>query len=149
MSTRYAAQLEDVRAASERISGLAHRTPVVTCETLDRLAGRRLFFKCEHLQKAGAFKFRGASNMLARLDREKASRGKAFVYRAELQPNGPARRLLQGLRDRLFGGDAVALVASLMDSRPPSADELAELEQLVKDLKQRGRGGKRSRRSSG
>ena len=75
MSTRYAAQLEDVRAASERISGLAHRTPVVTCETLDRLASRRLFFKCEHLQKAGAFKFRGASNMLARLDREKASRG--------------------------------------------------------------------------
>ncbi len=83
------------------------------------------------------------------VSRAKASRGKAFVYRAELQPNGPARRLLQGLRDRLFGGDAVALVASLMDSRPPSADELSDLEQLVKDLKQRGRGGKRSRRSSG
>ena len=65
--TTYAIDLSAVRAAAGRIGGLAHRTPVLTCSTLDRLAGRSLFFKCEHLQKAGAFKFRGACNAVARL----------------------------------------------------------------------------------
>ena len=54
MST-YAIDLDSVRTAAERIAGLAHRTPVVTCATLDRFAGRALFFKCEHLQKVGAW----------------------------------------------------------------------------------------------
>lgn len=71
----YAASLDDVRAAATRIQGLAHRTPVATCATLDRLAGRALFFKCEHLQKAGAFKFRGACSAVARLDDATACRG--------------------------------------------------------------------------
>jgi threonine dehydratase/serine racemase len=71
----YAADLEAVRAAARRIAGLAHRTPVVTCATLDRLAGRALFFKCEHLQKAGAFKFRGACNAVQKLAADEAARG--------------------------------------------------------------------------
>jgi len=71
----YAADLDAVRAAAQRIAGLAHRTPVATCATLDRLAGRRLFFKCEHLQKAGAFEFRGAANAVFRLPKESAARG--------------------------------------------------------------------------
>lgn len=75
MSTRYAADLADVRAAAERIAGRAHRTPVRTCATLDRLAGCELFFKCEHLQKVGAFKFRGACNTLLQLDPADAARG--------------------------------------------------------------------------
>ena len=78
------------------------------------------------------------------VSREKASRGKAFIYQAELKPTGPARQLLQGLCDRLFGGDTVALVASLMDSRPPTADELSDLERLVGDLKNQRRRRKRS-----
>jgi threonine dehydratase len=73
--TSYAADLEDVRAAARRIAGFAHRTPVATCATLDRLAGRSLFFKCEHLQKAGAFKFRGACNAVMKLPPEIAARG--------------------------------------------------------------------------
>src|SRR5919197_5999 len=73
--TTYAADLRDVRAAARRIEGLAHRTPVLTCATLDRLAGRSLFFKCEHLQKAGAFKFRGACNAVRRLSGAVAARG--------------------------------------------------------------------------
>jgi threonine dehydratase len=73
--TSYAADLEDVRAAARRIAGFAHRTPVATCATLDRLAGRSLFFKCEHLQKAGAFKFRGACNAVMKLAPETAARG--------------------------------------------------------------------------
>jgi len=73
--TTYAADGAAVRAAAERIHGVAHRTPVVTCHTLDELAGRRLYFKCEHLQKVGAFKFRGAYNALSRLDADERRRG--------------------------------------------------------------------------
>jgi len=73
--TTYAADLYDVRAAAERIAGLAHRTPVATCATIDRLAGRHVFFKCEHLQKVGAFKFRGACNAVIKLSDEAATRG--------------------------------------------------------------------------
>ena len=64
-----------VQGAARRLAGVVHRTPVVTCSTLDQMAGRRLFFKCEHLQKTGAFKFRGASNAVLRLTDEVARRG--------------------------------------------------------------------------
>lgn len=74
MST-YACTLADVRAAAERIRGLAHRTPVLTSETLDALAGRSLFFKCENLQKIGAFKYRGATNAVRKLTDSEAARG--------------------------------------------------------------------------
>jgi len=52
-----------------------HRTPIMTCEALDRLAGARLFFKCENLQKAGAFKSRGACNAVFSLSEKQARRG--------------------------------------------------------------------------
>jgi threonine dehydratase len=55
----------DVEAAARRIAGSVHRTPIVTSRALDELAGRRLFFKCENLQRAGAFKVRGAMNAVA------------------------------------------------------------------------------------
>jgi threonine dehydratase/serine racemase len=73
--TTYAVDLQDVRSAARRLAGLAHRTPVLTCATLDRLAGRSLFFKCENLQKVGAFKFRGACNAVLSLPAEAAGRG--------------------------------------------------------------------------
>jgi threonine dehydratase len=72
MSTDLRAALE---AARQRVSPYAHRTPVATCETLDRLAGRQLFFKCEQLQKVGAFKFRGAINAASQLPAEVAAKG--------------------------------------------------------------------------
>src|SRR5471030_3004620 len=75
MNSKYAATLADVRAAAQRIAGLANLTPVMTCSTLDRLAGRRLFFKCEQWQKVGAFKFRGASNAVLRLSNADAKKG--------------------------------------------------------------------------
>jgi len=71
----YAATVNDIRMAAKRIEGKAHLTPVMTCGAIDRLAGRRLFFKCEHLQKVGAFKFRGASNAVFSLGDLEASRG--------------------------------------------------------------------------
>src|SRR5258707_4816033 len=74
MST-YAVDLADVREAAARIAGYAHRTPVMTCATLDRLAGRSLFFKCENLQKVGAFKYRGATNAVRKLSDAQAAKG--------------------------------------------------------------------------
>lgn len=73
--TGYAANLADIREAAARIAPFANRTPVFTCATLDKLAGRSLFFKCEQWQKAGAFKFRGACNAIMKLPEELASRG--------------------------------------------------------------------------
>lgn len=67
--------LAAIRAAAGRLARVAHRTPVATCATLDRLAGRALVFKCEQLQKVGAFKFRGAYHAVSRLDDTTARRG--------------------------------------------------------------------------
>jgi threonine dehydratase len=60
--------LDDVRAAAARLDGLAHRTPLLRSRTLDARAGAEVVLKGEHLQRAGAFKFRGAANALAALD---------------------------------------------------------------------------------
>ena len=58
----------DVEAAARRLEGVAHRTPVATSRQFDELAGCSAYFKCENLQRMGAFKFRGAYNALAALD---------------------------------------------------------------------------------
>lgn len=73
--THYAADLKAIEAARERITPHVHRTPVMTCATLDRRAGKRLFFKCENLQRGGAFKARGAHNAVFALADEEAARG--------------------------------------------------------------------------
>jgi threonine dehydratase len=65
----------DVEAAAARIAPFVHRTPVVTSTSLDRAAGATLFFKCENLQRVGAFKMRGASNAVWSLGEEEARRG--------------------------------------------------------------------------
>ena len=66
---------EDVKAAAQRLSGIAHRTPIATSRTLDDRLTARLFLKCENLQRAGAFKFRGAYNAVSRLTAEERARG--------------------------------------------------------------------------
>ncbi|HEY0570604.1 MAG TPA: threo-3-hydroxy-L-aspartate ammonia-lyase [Enterovirga sp.] len=58
----------DVLLAAERIHGIAHRTPVITSRTADAMGGATLFFKCENLQRSGAFKFRGALNAIRALE---------------------------------------------------------------------------------
>lgn len=72
---KYAASIDDVRSAAKRIRGVGHRTPVLTNNTLNQMAGRNLFFKCENFQKIGAFKFRGGWNAVSILDNEEASKG--------------------------------------------------------------------------
>ena len=68
---------EDVQQAAARIQPYAHRTPVLTCDSLDQMAQARLFFKCDNLQKVGAFKFRGACNTVFALGATAARRGVA------------------------------------------------------------------------
>jgi threo-3-hydroxy-L-aspartate ammonia-lyase len=65
----------DIEAAARRLEGHAHRTPVLTSRSADARTGARLFFKCENLQRMGAFKFRGAYNALAQFTPEQRQRG--------------------------------------------------------------------------
>jgi threo-3-hydroxy-L-aspartate ammonia-lyase len=67
--------LDDVRAAAERLSGVAHRTPVLTSRTLDERTGATVFLKAENLQRGGAFKFRGAYTMISSLSPEQRGAG--------------------------------------------------------------------------
>lgn len=66
---------ERIKAARERLSGHAHRTPVMTSGTINQLVNARVFFKCENFQRAGAFKFRGAFNAISQLADEEKARG--------------------------------------------------------------------------
>jgi threonine dehydratase len=70
---------DDVRSAAGRLAGVAHRTPVLRSRTVDARLGASVFFKCENLQRAGAFKFRGAYNALSQLGPE-ARRAGALAY---------------------------------------------------------------------
>ena len=74
-TARFAITLDDVRQAAARLQGVANRTPVATSRTVDGLVGAQVFFKCENLQRGGAFKFRGAYNRLAALTAEERARG--------------------------------------------------------------------------
>lgn len=69
--------LEQLQQAQRRIASVVHRTPVITSGLLDEYCGAELFFKCENLQKVGAFKARGAANAVLGLDDASASAGVA------------------------------------------------------------------------
>lgn len=66
---------DDVLAAAARLAGVAHRTPVITSRTVNERTSADVFFKCENFQRAGAFKFRGAYNALAKLTPDQRLRG--------------------------------------------------------------------------
>jgi threonine dehydratase len=69
--------IKTIRKAAKRINPFIHRTPVLTCKSLDQMVHAELFFKCENFQKVGAFKFRGATNAVLSLSDEEAKRGVA------------------------------------------------------------------------
>ena len=70
-------RLAEVQAAAARIKPYIHRTPVLTCTSLNDMAGAALFCKCENFQKVGAFKFRGACNAVFALSDQEARQGVA------------------------------------------------------------------------
>jgi len=65
----------DIQSAAERLHRIAHRTPIATSRTLNDLVGAEVYCKCENLQRAGAFKFRGAYNAVSHLSAEQRQRG--------------------------------------------------------------------------
>ena len=77
MSTLSLPTFDDVSAAAMRIKGYAHRTPVMTSRTLNEELGAEVFFKCESLQRMGAFKFRGAFNALSKFGDQQRRAGVA------------------------------------------------------------------------
>jgi threonine dehydratase len=86
---------DDIAAAAQRLEGVARRTPVMTSRQFDERTGASVFFKCENLQRMGAFKFRGAYNALSRLDAASRARGVvAFSSGNHAQAVALAGRLL-------------------------------------------------------
>jgi len=86
---------DDVMAAAGRLKGHAHRTPVMTSRTIDEEFGAQVFFKCENLQRIGAFKFRGAFNALSKFDeRQRRSGAVAFSSGNHAQAIALSARLL-------------------------------------------------------
>lgn len=105
--------LDDVRAAAQRLDGVAHRTPVVTSRTLDELTGATVFLKCENLQRMGAFKFRGAYNFLSTLSPEERANGVvAFSSGNHAQGVALAARLLDIPATIVMPSDAPAVKLS-------------------------------------
>ena len=84
--------LDDVRAAAARLDGVAHRTPVLTSRTLDEATGARVFLKAENLQRAGAFKFRGAYNAVAALAAGERGARRGHRLLGQPRPGARARR---------------------------------------------------------
>src|SRR6188474_1317653 len=76
----YIPTYDDVLAAHERVKPYIHRTPILTSRFLNELAGAELFFKCENLQKAGAFKVRGACNAVFGLSDAQAKKDAVRGY---------------------------------------------------------------------
>lgn len=101
--------IDDVRVAASRLAGVAHRTPVLTSRTLDRRTGATVLLKAEHLQRIGAFKFRGAYNAIAALPVEQRRRGvAAYSSGNHAQAVALAARLL----------DTTAVIVMPVDTPP-------------------------------
>jgi threonine dehydratase len=66
---------QDIIDAHERIKPFIHKTPVLTSQTINKLTGAEVFFKCENFQKIGAFKIRGGMNSVLSLPKEKQQNG--------------------------------------------------------------------------
>jgi threonine dehydratase len=105
--------VDDVHAAAARLAGVAHRTPVLTSRTLDERTGAAVFLKAECLQRGGAFKFRGAYNMISTLPEEARRRGVA-AYSSGNHAQAVA------IASRLLGTSAVILMPA--DTPPAKLD---------------------------
>jgi len=92
--------IDDVHAAAQRLRGRIHRTPVIACRSFDDASGYSVFFKCENLQRAGAFKIRGALNKLLTLGPAELARG-VVAYSSGNHAQGVA------LAARMVGTSAV------------------------------------------
>jgi threonine dehydratase len=101
---------EDVQSAARQIAGAAHYTPTITSRSVNQRTGADVFFKCENLQRAGAFKFRGAYNALSRLSPDERRRGiVAFSSGNHAQAVALAGQILDVPRVIVMPSDAPAV----------------------------------------
>jgi threonine dehydratase len=134
--------LADVRTAAARIEGIAHRTPVLTSRHLDEATGARVFLKAENLQRAGAFKFRGACNAVACLASDERARGVATVSSGNHAQALALAARLEGVRATILmpadspAGKLAATRgqgAEVIEFDRYAADRDADLRELVAD----------------
>ena len=109
-------RFDDVLAAAARLESIVHRTPVARSQQLDARAGAELFLKCENLQRAGAFKIRGAYNCMAQLDARARARG-VVAYSSGNHAQGVA------LAARLLGAPATVCVPETILASKKAATE--------------------------
>jgi threonine dehydratase len=116
-TTANALSFADVERAARQLAGVAHRTPIVTSRLVDERTGAHVFFKCENLQRAGAFKFRGAYNALSRLTADQRTRGVvAFSSGNHAQAVALAGRLLEVPGVIVMPSDASAVKRRAVDA---------------------------------
>jgi threonine dehydratase len=132
-----ALSVDDVRAAARRLAGRVHRTSTVTCRSFDEASGHAVVFKCENLQRAGAFKIRGALNKLLTLGESERARGVvAFSSGNHAQGVALAARMTGTAATILMPTDAPAL--KLAATRGYGA-EVAFYDRLTEDREVRAR----------
>ena len=130
--------IDDVRAAAQRIHGVAHRTPVLTSRTLDQRVGAHTKLKGEHLQRTGSFKFRGAYNKIASIAPEERAKGVvAFSSGNHAQAVALAASLLGASATIVMPADAPEL--KLAATRGYGA-EIVTYDRYSEDREQIGRG---------
>ena len=132
---------KDIQSAHQIVTKYAHRTPIWTCETLNRISGLELFFKCENFQKTGAFKFRGAITAVSRLTDEEKRCGvvthssgnhAAALTRAAaihdvkahvVMPENSSKIKIAAVKE--YGGD-VTLCKATLESRQSTAEQIRQ-----------------------
>jgi len=135
---------DDVLAAAARLEGHAHRTPVMTSSTANALTGAQLYFKCENLQRVGAFKFRGAYNAIANLSAADKARG-VITYSSgnHAQAIALSARLLDTAAVIVMPADAPAVKIAATrgyGAQVVTYDRLSERREDVTDALVRSRG---------
>ncbi|HEY6805905.1 MAG TPA: threonine/serine dehydratase [Pyrinomonadaceae bacterium] len=138
--------IESINAARDRIASRIHRTPVVSSRQFNEVAGKQVFFKCENLQRAGAFKIRGATNKIQSLTSEEKQRGivafssgnhaqavalagrEAGVRVVVAMPDDAPKMKVAATRD--YGAEII-FYDRHREERQKFAEDLAERERLV------------------
>jgi len=138
--------LDLIKQAAERIAGRVHRTPVMTSRSFNEAAGCEVFFKCENLQRAGAFKARGATNKILSLSDDEKKRGvlavssgnhaqavalaagEAGVKAVVCIPDDAPKMKVAGMKS--YGAD-IRVFDRHKDDRDAFGREIAERERLI------------------
>lgn len=117
------------KAELEVMGCLWRHGPQLVSEIRERLAASR---PMSHASVSTLLKRLEAKGLVVR---KKAPAGKAFVYRARVRPDRTQRKILGDLVQRVFDGSGVALVASLFETKPPSPEEIEQLQELLDELR--------------